>query len=87
MDTYIMPKRPPPAAVPPAACSTELKPYGQCGGRTAKCAVDTICPGFCCSNGYSCQRDNEWYWQCKPAVPLQAPLSRAAASECRDSDS
>eukprot|EP00775_Hariotina_reticulata_P009093 gene9093-9263_t len=43
--------------------------YGQCGGKGGNCADyknchDSVFDGFCCEDGSTCQRKNEWYWQC-----------------------
>ncbi|KAK9811457.1 hypothetical protein WJX72_004232 [[Myrmecia] bisecta] len=46
-----------------------------CGGRGSTCAevgqcVDALWNGACCPAGFSCERQNEWYWQCtKPPTP------------------
>ncbi len=65
---------------------TCIQEYGQCGGNS--CA-GTNCPALsdsqwaCCSSGLSCNRQDEWYWQCRnsdtPAPsPAQAPSTSGA---------
>ena len=42
--------------------------WGQCGGKscsTGDCKDDAL---VCCPSGYGCERQSEWYWQCKPGV-------------------
>ncbi len=55
----------------------------QCGGKGGGCGSEDRCkdapfPGVQCASGTSCQRVNEWHWQCNqgegaPAQPTSAP--------------
>lgn len=45
-----------------------LREVEQCGGKGAKCeeygsCADKAFPGYACSAGLTCNRQNEWYWQ------------------------
>lgn len=59
---------------------TDIPLYGQCGGKGgvcgntvgASCANDAQWPGSTCASGASCERQNEWYWQCLGAAQVQA---------------
>jgi hypothetical protein len=57
----------------PSTCSTQVPTYGQCGGisgpgcgsPTGQACSDAPWPTACCGAGSSCNRLNEWYWQCQ----------------------
>ncbi len=49
-----------------------LRLYDQCGGEGGSCkqagaCVDAPYPGKACPAGASCQKQNNWYYQCLPA--------------------
>lgn len=57
----------------------------QCGGKGGSCVgaacADAQFAGSCCvsatgSQGFYCQRSNEWYYQCVPVVQRAAPPQR-----------
>ena len=70
---------PPPAALLPLS----LRPYEQCGGQGSSCTSsqcsDAYWPSSSCPLAYSCIRQSQWYWQCKPALGLA--VARAAATK------
>lgn len=54
----------------------------QCGGSGGSCkessqlggaCADAAAPGACCEPGTSCQRVNEWFWQCAGTPTNSAP--------------
>jgi hypothetical protein len=50
-----------------AILSWQVSDYGTCGGRSSTpAASDAEDPGLCCAPDSTCQRQNEWYWQCLP---------------------
>jgi hypothetical protein len=60
----------------PTGISQILGPWQQCGGEScAKAGFDSSIldcrdgpySGLWCPGGFSCQRGNQWYWQCRPA--------------------
>ena len=61
-----------------AFCVSE---YSQCGGTTCpggNCPASSDKAWACCQQSdFSCQRQTEWYWQCRPgsAKPAPAPSS------------
>ena len=61
-----------------AFCVSE---YSQCGGTTCpggNCPASSDKAWACCQQSdFSCQRQNGWYWQCRPgsAAPAPAPAS------------
>jgi hypothetical protein len=62
---------PPPAATPSPAASGSLYPWAQCGGSTGACGstcADLAWPTASCSSGYSCVRQDQFYWQCRCAA-------------------
>jgi hypothetical protein len=66
--------------------SPRISVWQQCGGLGGGCAAHGSCadapfPGQACADGNTCQRVNEWHWQCSPsdrAVSCWAPGSSAA---------
>lgn len=55
---------------PPPKTETNVKPYGQCGGKS-KCPKGVkncvgAWAGYRCTNGFKCATSNAWYSQCKP---------------------
>jgi hypothetical protein len=40
--------------------------WGQCGGKSWSNGQDSAM--MACADGYACERQDEWYWQCKPAA-------------------
>ncbi len=60
-----------------------LRPYDQCGGQGGSCTSsqcsDAYWPSSSCPLAYSCIRQSQWYWQCKPALGLA--VARAAATK------
>ncbi|KAK9808851.1 hypothetical protein WJX72_005064 [[Myrmecia] bisecta] len=70
---------PPPLVQPPPGVSV-LTRYAQCGGQTGDCATygpafcaDSAYPGYACSAGFGCERQNQYYWQCI-RVTLTVPV-------------
>lgn len=54
-----------------AACAAAHAQYAQCGGHTHgcfghDCMGDMPFPGTCCEPGFSCQRQSEHWWECRP---------------------
>ena len=50
------------------SCTGWSEVYGQCGGITCKDGGTTCSDTAynCCPTETSCQRQNQWYWQCLP---------------------
>lgn len=46
-------------------CARVLGANDPCGGIKT-CGQDAPCPGTCCSLGYECRRQDQWYYQCLP---------------------
>eukprot|EP00775_Hariotina_reticulata_P011244 gene11244-11393_t len=76
---------PPPP--PPAAPGTiALPPLSQCGGSDDKCdapgaaCADSPFPGTACTDGFSCQRQNAYYWQCLPSDAPAATVTAGTSS-------
>ena len=47
--------------------SIAVADWAQCGGLNSLCQEDKACLS-CESAGWTCQRGNEWWWQCRKAV-------------------
>jgi hypothetical protein len=54
----------------------KINDYSQCGGEGNTCppelngkCVDGPWKGYCCPAGQTCQRNNQYFWICKAAVP------------------
>lgn len=61
------------------SCAAE---YAQCGGitcPTGSCPSSSDTEWTCCPSGNSCQRQNQWYWQCLPISGSSTTLSTAQA--------
>ncbi|KAG2487555.1 hypothetical protein HYH03_013834 [Edaphochlamys debaryana] len=59
----------------PNGAPTVLGAWEQCGGRGGRCGpgargacTDAAWSGLSCPSGYTCQRDNAWWWACKPGA-------------------
>lgn len=51
------------------ACK-KVSDYSQCGGLNgAGGSADGLWPGYCCPAGQACQKNNQFFWICKSAVP------------------
>ena len=66
-----------------AAATAQLALWDQCGGMGGNCkeagaCVDGPYPSKACSTNASCQRQDEWYWQCLPAGSGSQPSGRRA---------
>lgn len=62
------------------ACTDWSSSFGQCGGLTCPDGSGSHCSDAaykCCPSGNSCQRQNQWYWQCLPGSPSSATNSAA----------
>jgi hypothetical protein len=60
-----------PTAPPPAPARPQLQLWDQCGGISSAAGKDAaIGAGACCAAGSTCNRVNEWYWQCQPSASL-----------------
>lgn len=64
---------------PMPACGMQLRRWDQCGGSSGCVLGPEVCadkewPGSCCNTagGDVCDRQNEYYWQCKPADALDS---------------
>lgn len=59
-----------PSATPPTPGITTIATWGQCGGQGGECGtyqcIDAVFPDTQCAPGSTCQRQHQWYWQCKP---------------------
>lgn len=53
-----------PSNAPPGP--SQKKPWDQCGGRSLAGGGGQDSPTYGCTDGYSCSRISEWYWQCAP---------------------
>lgn len=67
--------------------STAIPAYGQCGGAGGLCTKFSACAdaafrGYTCANGYNCQRQQLYFWQCVPggATTTTAPASNTTGS-------
>jgi hypothetical protein len=58
----------------PASCKAVLKASAQCGGLscsndlpvvTGKACINGNYVGYCCQQGTTCTKVNDWYWQCR----------------------
>jgi hypothetical protein len=58
-----------PGGPSPSSGCTEVAMWGQCGGRSSAVGADASDKNVCCAWGGSCQRVNEWYYQCQPWAP------------------
>lgn len=59
-------------------CTSKAASYAQCGGTSA-CPAGVTCsdaqwPGVCCATGFTCMRQNEYYWGCMNS-PVPSPAS------------
>lgn len=64
------------------SCSNTVPTWAQCGGRTCPDGSGTHCSDKaynCCSSGNSCERQNQWYWQCLPPNAIPGTHSAAAS--------
>ena len=52
--------------------SIAVADWEQCGGLNSLCQEDTACLS-CESAGWTCQRGNEWWWQCRKEVAAAGP--------------
>ena len=51
------------------SCTQTVETWGQCGGKTCPDGSGSNCNDEaynCCPSDNSCERQNEWYWQCLP---------------------
>ncbi|WIA30941.1 hypothetical protein OEZ86_000991 [Tetradesmus obliquus] len=71
--------------VPPSSsCSTRLPAWSACGGKGFDCKLpagkctDAAWEGHCCASGFTCQRSNEWYWQCRTGPPSSNRVEQPA---------
>jgi len=52
------------------ACTTQLKGWEQCGGKSGGCpgpkCVAAQWDAHCCPSGYTCVRNDDYYYQCRP---------------------
>lgn len=70
-------------------CNVSLEAYSQCGGQSLDGLGDEVIPGSCCPYGFSCVRQNAWYYQCleinqptvAPGSGVEAPMTAPAAQE------
>ncbi|WIA11041.1 hypothetical protein OEZ85_011194 [Tetradesmus obliquus] len=76
---------PSPAPQPPSSsCSTRLPAWSACGGKGFDCKLpagkctDAAWEGHCCASGFTCQRSNEWYWQCRTGPPSSNRVEQPA---------
>lgn len=63
------------ASTPFPSVPWRLGAWSQCGGKNncgSLCCVDAPWPSTVCQTGYSCTRQNEWYYQCIQ-TPTQTP--------------
>ncbi|KAK9865977.1 hypothetical protein WJX84_006559 [Apatococcus fuscideae] len=62
-----------------ATCGTQ--PYGQCGGLNCPANSPYQCADAatgCCPSGFTCLRQNPYYYQCLPGSSSPSPSGRAA---------
>lgn len=63
-----------------STCTDWSPSFGQCGGMTCPGGSGSQCSDAvykCCPPDYSCQRQNQWYWQCLPGSPSPGTTSAA----------
>lgn len=61
-------------------CTDRSPSFGQCGGLTCSDGSGSHCSDAaykCCPSDNTCQRQNQWYWQCLPESPSSGTNSAA----------
>lgn len=61
-------------------CTDRSPSFGQCGGLTCSDGSGSHCSDAaykCCPSDNTCQRQNQWYWQCLPKSPSSGTNSAA----------
>ena len=64
-----------------AVCNVTLEAYSACGGTNVGVG-DAQIPGSCCPDGFSCVRQNSFYFQCvaSPTAPEVPPIVDSPSS-------
>ncbi|KAJ3282944.1 hypothetical protein HK104_010629 [Borealophlyctis nickersoniae] len=60
------PPPPPPPNNPPPSNPPPSNGGGNCGAAWSKCGGKGFTGPTCCTSGYKCARQDEWYSQCIP---------------------
>lgn len=66
-----------PVSTTATTTATTTTTGGGCAAAWEKCGGDSWTGPTCCSSGYQCERESEWYSQCRPVADLLQPKGRS----------